>query len=138
MSQHNTMLVRRLSRRSGTGATMPSSASLSPTTSSSTPRHPADEIHGREGIKQFYGALRAAFPDIHFTVEDQIADGDRVVTRWTASGTHEASFRASPPPARRCASPASTSTASSAARSWNAGRKRTNSACCSSLACPRA
>ena len=32
---------------------------------------------------------RAAFPDLHITVEDQIAEGDKVVTRWSSTGTHE-------------------------------------------------
>ena len=32
--------------------------------------------------------MRAAFPDLQYTVEDQIAEGDKVVTRYTASGTH--------------------------------------------------
>jgi predicted ester cyclase len=54
---------------------------------------PGEEIHGRQGIKQFYGMLRAAFPDLHFTIEDQIAAGDRVVTRWTANGTHNGEFQ---------------------------------------------
>ena len=45
---------------------------------------------------QFYGTLRAAFPDLHFKVEDQIAAGDRVVTRWTASGTHAGEFQGIP------------------------------------------
>ena len=30
-----------------------------------------------------------AFPDIQMTVEEQVAEGDRVVTRWSAQGTHE-------------------------------------------------
>jgi steroid delta-isomerase-like uncharacterized protein len=46
------------------------------------------EIRGREGAKQYVAALRAAFPDLHMTIEDQIAEGDRVVIRWTARGTH--------------------------------------------------
>lgn len=58
---------------------------------------PAGEIHGAEGIKQFYAALRKAFPDIHFTIEDQIAEGDRVVTRWTARATHTGEFQGIPP-----------------------------------------
>jgi predicted ester cyclase len=37
--------------------------------------------------------LRAGFPDLHFTVEDQIAEGDTVVTRWTARGTHRGKFQ---------------------------------------------
>jgi steroid delta-isomerase-like uncharacterized protein len=54
---------------------------------------PAAEIHGREGAKQFLSMLHAAFPDIHFTIEDQIAEGDRVVTRWTARATHRGEFQ---------------------------------------------
>jgi predicted ester cyclase len=33
--------------------------------------------------------LRAGVPDLTVTVEDQIADGDKVATRWTAQGTHD-------------------------------------------------
>jgi predicted ester cyclase len=33
--------------------------------------------------------LRVAFPDLHYSVEDQIAEGGKVVTRYTASGTHQ-------------------------------------------------
>ena len=32
---------------------------------------------------------RNAFPDIHFTIDEQIAGGDKVATRWTAQGTHK-------------------------------------------------
>lgn len=62
---------------------------------------PGDEIRGAAGIRQFYTMLRDAFPDIHFTVEDQIAAGDRVVTRWTASGTHRGEFMGVAPTGRR-------------------------------------
>jgi steroid delta-isomerase-like uncharacterized protein len=58
---------------------------------------PADETHGREGYRDFYVALRQAFPDLHVTIDDQIAEGDRVVTRWTARGTHNGEFRGIPP-----------------------------------------
>jgi steroid delta-isomerase-like uncharacterized protein len=54
---------------------------------------PGEEIHGPEGIKQFYSELRAAFPDIHFTVEDQITQRDRVVTHWSARATHKGEFQ---------------------------------------------
>ena len=40
--------------------------------------------------------MRAGFPDLHFTVEDQIAEGDMVVTRWTARGTHTGEFQSIP------------------------------------------
>jgi steroid delta-isomerase-like uncharacterized protein len=55
-----------------------------------------EDIHGPEGITQFYSALRAAFPDIHFTIDDQIASKDKVVTRWTARGTHKGEFQGIP------------------------------------------
>lgn len=54
------------------------------------------ETPGREGLKAFVAHLRTAFPDIHFTVEDQIAEGDKVVTRWRAIGTHQAEFAGIP------------------------------------------
>jgi steroid delta-isomerase-like uncharacterized protein len=40
--------------------------------------------------------LRTAFPDIRYTVEDLIAEGDRVAIRWRWSGTHRAPFRGIP------------------------------------------
>ena len=56
----------------------------------------ADEIHGPEGATHFYTTLREAFPDIHFTIEDQVAEGDRVVTRWAARATHNGNFQGIP------------------------------------------
>ena len=61
------------------------------------PESAKDETHGREGYRQFYAGLRHAFPDLQVTVEDQIAEGDRVVTRWTARGTHQGEFQGIPP-----------------------------------------
>ncbi len=54
------------------------------------------EIKGREGIIQYFAALRSAFPDLTFTIEDHIAEGDRVVTRWSAQGTHLGEFQGMP------------------------------------------
>jgi steroid delta-isomerase-like uncharacterized protein len=45
--------------------------------------------NGPEGSKQFVTAYRNAFPDLHLTIDEQIAEGDKVVTRWTAQGTHQ-------------------------------------------------
>ena len=51
---------------------------------------------GVEGFKMLFGAFRAAFPDLHYHVEDQIAEGDRVVTRATAHGTMKGEFAGMP------------------------------------------
>ena len=43
---------------------------------------------GLAGFKQMVVGLLAAFPDLRFTIEDQVVSGDKVTTRWTAEGTH--------------------------------------------------
>ena len=43
-------------------------------------------------FKQMVGALLGAFPDLHFTINDQFSSGDKVSTRWTANGTNTGSF----------------------------------------------
>lgn len=46
------------------------------------------ELRGIDAMKGFIAGYRRAFPDAHSTVEDQIAENDKVVTRWRARGTH--------------------------------------------------
>jgi steroid delta-isomerase-like uncharacterized protein len=46
------------------------------------------ELRGIDEMKAFVAQYRRAFPDARSTVEDQLADGDKVVTRWRARGTH--------------------------------------------------
>jgi steroid delta-isomerase-like uncharacterized protein len=50
------------------------------------------EVYGPEGVKRYVAAYRFAFPDARFVVEDQIAQGEKVVTRWSARGTHQGKF----------------------------------------------
>jgi len=47
------------------------------------------EVRGPEGLKQYVTAFRTAFPDLHITFEDQVAEGDKVATRITLRGTHK-------------------------------------------------
>jgi steroid delta-isomerase-like uncharacterized protein len=49
-----------------------------------------------EGTKAFFAMLRAAFPDLRATVEDQFAEGDRVVQRVTTRGTMRGAFQGMP------------------------------------------
>jgi len=58
---------------------------------------PFGEMHGQEPARQFILMLRRGFPDLQVTVEDQLAEGDRVATRWTARGTHQGEFQGVPP-----------------------------------------
>jgi len=62
-----------------------------------------DEIKGPEGVRQFFSVFRSAFPDLQFTIEDQIAEGDKVVTRWTLRGTHEGEFQGIAPTGKQMA-----------------------------------
>ena len=56
-----------------------------------------EDVRGHEGLRQLMTMYRTAFPDLHMTVEDQIAEEDRVVTRWTARGTHKGDLQGIPP-----------------------------------------
>ncbi len=56
------------------------------------PNSESGEVRGADTFKQEIEYFRQAVPDLTYTVEDQIADGEKVVTRWKASGTHEGEF----------------------------------------------
>ena len=60
---------------------------------SAPPGVPSD----REGGKMFLGAFLSAFPDCHVTIDDMIAEGDRVATKKTFTGTHTAELNGIPP-----------------------------------------
>jgi steroid delta-isomerase-like uncharacterized protein len=55
------------------------------------------EASGIEGTKRSASMYLAAFPDLHFTFEDYIAEGDQVVVRWTSTGTHKGELMGIPP-----------------------------------------
>jgi steroid delta-isomerase-like uncharacterized protein len=61
------------------------------------------QIHGPEQNRQFVKDLRAAFPDLHFTVLDQIAEEDKVAVRYRFQGTHLGDFQAMPPTRKQVA-----------------------------------
>jgi len=55
------------------------------------------EAKGPAGFAATISPVRAAFPDIKWTIEDLIAEGDKVVVRWTWKGTNTGSFAGFPP-----------------------------------------
>ena len=65
------------------------------------PASPEDMGGGVEGMKRFTEMYRNAFPDIQMSVEDVIAEGDKVVTRWTVRATHQGELMGIPPSGNR-------------------------------------
>ncbi len=53
-------------------------------------------LNGIEGTKLFFTMMFAAFPDMHFTILQQLAEGDRVMTHKTFHGTHQGTFMGNP------------------------------------------
>ena len=56
-----------------------------------------EDVRSSEGVKQRISAYRTGFPDLRATIEDQIAEADKVVTRVTWHGTHNGDFRGTAP-----------------------------------------
>ena len=59
----------------------------------------------KESFKAFALALRGAFPDWYSTLEELIAEDDRVGERWTGRGTHQGEFQGIAPTGRQVAVP---------------------------------
>jgi steroid delta-isomerase-like uncharacterized protein len=59
---------------------------------------PDQEVRGIEEAKQFVTTYKTALPNLNVTVEDVIAEGDKAVTRWTVSGTHQGEVEEFGPP----------------------------------------
>ena len=56
-----------------------------------------EPIRGPEGVKAQAAGYRAAFSDLTLTIDHQVSDGEYVVTRWTARGTHDGELFGIPP-----------------------------------------
>jgi steroid delta-isomerase-like uncharacterized protein len=50
----------------------------------------------RDEVEKFIGDFNNAFPDCRLTIEDMVAEGDKVVTRYTVHGTHKGAFMGTP------------------------------------------
>ena len=55
-----------------------------------------EQIRGPQGFREFVVTYRTAFPDLRITVDEQFAEGETVVTRWTATGTNEGELMGMP------------------------------------------
>jgi steroid delta-isomerase-like uncharacterized protein len=54
--------------------------------------NPLGEFKGPEGFKQMVAMELKSFPDIHFTIDDMVAEGDKVAVRYTFTGTFKGDF----------------------------------------------
>lgn len=62
---------------------------------------PGGAAQGRESFRQMIPMLRSAFPDLEYTIEDQIAEGDRVAQRLVGHGTMQGEFMGMAPTGKR-------------------------------------
>jgi len=62
-----------------------------------------EPVRGRDGWKLLVGSFLAAFPDIEGTLDDMVAEGDRVMSRETWRGTHQGTFEGIPATGRQVA-----------------------------------
>jgi steroid delta-isomerase-like uncharacterized protein len=60
-------------------------------------QNPNAGTRGPEGAKATAAGYRAAYPDSHFAIDALLADGDYVIARWTATGTHDGELMGIPP-----------------------------------------
>ena len=58
---------------------------------------PPATVNSSEALKHYVSTYLAAFPDLHFSIDDLVAEGNKVVWRFTASGTHKNPFMSIPP-----------------------------------------
>lgn len=60
-----------------------------------------EEVPGSEGLKDIVFVYRAAFPDLTLTIDDMVAEGDKVAVRFTTKGTNTGPFIEVPPTGKR-------------------------------------
>src|SRR5215210_5252608 len=90
MSEENKALTRRSWEIVATGSLDTLDDALQEVYADDIVMHEPDEdVRGIEGLGQFVSMIRSALPDLHITLEGDIAEGDKVVSRWGAQGTHQ-------------------------------------------------
>jgi steroid delta-isomerase-like uncharacterized protein len=56
--------------------------------------------NGPQGLKCLIAMFRSAFPDLHFSLEDEIREGNKIAAHWTMRGTHKGLYLGNPPTGR--------------------------------------
>ena len=102
MSEENKQKARRMLEEAfGQGKVQIVEEILDPNFVCYDPNSESGEVRGANSIKQEIEYFRNAVPDLTYTVEDQVAEGDKVVTRYTATGTHQGEFFGVAPTGKR-------------------------------------
>ena len=102
MSEENKALVRRSWELASQLASQQNFDALEEVYAADAVWHePDQEVQGLEGLRQYASRYFEAFPDTTFTVEDLIAEGDKVVSRYTFRGTHQGEIEDFGPPTGR-------------------------------------
>jgi steroid delta-isomerase-like uncharacterized protein len=70
---------------------------MSPGYQNCDPATPGGTIEGRDAFKAFVASYREAFPDLRLDIQEQWCEGDTVISRWLASGTHRGALAGLPP-----------------------------------------
>ncbi len=74
---------------------------LAPDVVVQTPSYMAEPLRGREAVKQWFSDLRRAFPDLQFTLGEEVAEGDRVASSFRLTGTHRQDYMGLPATGRK-------------------------------------
>ena len=101
-TEANRLLMPRFVQFINTADAQLASALVSPEASFFVPGRP-DPVSGPAGYLEIIHMMRAGFPDIQWTLEETIAEGDNIVARYTMRGTHRGAFMGIPPTNKKIA-----------------------------------
>lgn len=101
MSEENKTIVRRLIEEVWNGRDLTVVDELCSVTFTMHDPSAPDLAKGPDAAKAYITAMVAAFPDLHMTIHDLLAEGDRVSLRWSAEGTHEGELNGVAPTSHR-------------------------------------
>ncbi len=96
MTAENKLVMRRFVEFINTGSEKLAKELISPDAVFHVPGRP-EPMRGPDGYLAIIGMMRSGFPDIQWTLEEMIAEDDKVAARFTMRGTHQGSFFGVPP-----------------------------------------
>jgi len=98
----NKMVMSRFLEFINTGSEQLATELISPDAIFHVPGRP-EPVRGPSGYLEIIGMMRSGFPDIQWTLEELIAEGDKVAARFTMRGTHQGAFFSVPPTGKKIA-----------------------------------